>query len=200
MGTFGGFTVSLDMDAFGGAVFSLSSAISSASETTGIPREQLCAALYRQAKREKNKRESEMWRNAATDKELGAWIYRDAGRKFGSHNEGEILQFASTIPKLTRNGLIKIAKNLRVQGGKRRKLQRWEVLQAKFFVARLKEKNSPLSKEKIYAKVAKRFKVSLNTIRRECEPKERERTRRPIPKDSVAHNSRLDMEENGSDW
>jgi hypothetical protein len=181
--------MSLDMDAFAGAVLSLSSAISRASEMTGISRDQLCAALYRQARSEKNKRESEMWRNAATDKGLGGWIFRDAGRKFGSRNEGEILQLAGTIPKLARNGLIKIAKKLQVTGGKRRSLQPWEALLARFLVAKLRQKNKPLSKEKSYAKVAKRFRVSPNTIRRECEPKTRQLIKRQALTDSTDHNS-----------
>jgi hypothetical protein len=188
------------MDVFAGALRSLSAAIAAVCEVTGINREQLCAALCQQAASEKNERESKMWKHGRTDKELGEWIFRDAGRKFGPRDEGEILQLASTIPKLARTGLIRIAKKLKISGGKRRTLQPWEVPLAKLLVAKLREKNKPLSMEKAYDKVAKRFGVHLNTIRRECDPKARQRTKQMALKDSTEYKNSLDTVENSSDY
>lgn len=173
-----------DIEAFAGAVWSLSETIDEAARKTGIEREPLSLALHRYAIASKNKREAEMWRHARSKRKLSKWIYEQSRPDFDSTNEKEILKLAKEIPLLVRRGLIEIAKNLpRPRGGKHRSLDTFERFEAKRLVRNLREKNKPLSKEKAYAKVARLLKVSPHTIRRECDPKERERSRKPKGED-----------------
>jgi hypothetical protein len=168
-----------DFDAFAGAVWTLSEVFDKTAEKAGIPRQALTRALYRYATARMDKWEAELWKNAHSQKELANWIRREAGRDFDGTKESEMLKLARGIPGRIRKNLIEIAKSLATpRGGNPRKLdfaQSWEVRRR---VQALREKGLP--KEKAYDKVARQLKgISAHTVRRECEPKERQRSRQP---------------------
>ena len=164
-----------DIDAFTGALWTLSKAFDKAAETTGIPREALALALYRHATNRKDKEGARLWKSAQSNDGLNKWIYRQA-RNFDTFNEGEMLKLAKEIPARIRRNLIEIAKLIPApQGGKAPALdifERWEVRKQ---VKALHEKG--LSNDKAYQRVAKRMHVSAHTVRRACDKRERERIR-----------------------
>ena len=168
-----------DMDAFGLALMSLSKAINEVTDITGIAREQLCAALHKQAISESNLRDAEMWKNAGTDLVLGDWIYQDKGRRFDSANAGEIRRLADSLSARVKRSLAAISKKIPASGGRRRKIEFWEAMEVKRLVKRLTTGKKRISQEKAYSMAAQRYKVSVHTIRRTCDKKERERTRQP---------------------
>ena len=169
-----------DFDAYSGAVISIKRALNEIVKKTGFQLEPLSQALLASAIRRGDKREAGLWKNANSQRELGKWIYNQAGRKFDGADEGKIIKFAKELPICVRRGLIEIAKQLPAPpGGKARALDLIDGFIARHDVRSLRERG--LSKEKAYAKVAKRMKVSSHTIRRECEPRERERSKERTP-------------------
>ena len=167
--------MSFDFDAFAGALWTLSEAIDRTAATVGISQPALICALGQQAIARGDKWEASLWASARSQTELGKWIYKQA-RNFNIENEGEILQLAKEIPARIRRNLIEIAKRIPAsRGGKPPALdsiQRWRV---RTDVRKLHESGVP--KDKAYAKVAKQMGVSVHTVRRICDPRERERAR-----------------------
>ncbi|MGB8542743.1 MAG: hypothetical protein WCD49_14010 [Candidatus Acidiferrales bacterium] len=166
----------VDFDAYAGAVMSIERALRETVKKTGFQLEPLTQALFASAIRRRDKREAGLWKNASSQTDLGKWIYNQAGRKFDDSDETKMLKFAKEIPFRVRRGLIEISEQLPgPPGGKPRALDNIDGWMANREVRLLRAKG--LSKEKAYAKIAKKMKVSSHTIRRECEPKERERSR-----------------------
>jgi hypothetical protein len=170
--------IGLDMDAFAGGLRSLSKAIEKTAQKTGIDRKQLCFALFRNASTHKRFRDAQMWKHAHTESDLGRWVYKQAGEKFGGNDELIMIKLANEIPAQVRRGLIEIAKTLgRSNGGKPKALDFSDAWRVRRLVDKLRAAPNRLSKEKVYAEVGERFGVGAHTVRRECEPKERERSR-----------------------
>ena len=169
-----------DFSAFAGAVCTLSEAIDKTAALVGIPRDTLARVLQRRAKVRKDRWEESLWRSARSKKELSEWIYRRA-RDFEIDDESEILKIARTIPHRIRRSLIEIAKTIPAsRGGKSLKLDPIECWRIRSAVTELHKKGMP--KEKAFEAVAKRktrsgHKVSAHTVRRICDPRERERSR-----------------------
>jgi hypothetical protein len=167
----------VDLDAYAGAVMSIERALKETVKKIGFQLEPLTQALFASAIRRGDKREAGLWKNANSQSDLGRWIYNQAGRKFDDSDETKMLKFAKEIPFRVRRGLIEISEQLPASpGGKPRALDNIDGWRANREVRLLREKG--LSKEKAYARVAKKMKVSCHTIRRECEPRERERSRK----------------------
>lgn len=169
--------MSFDFDAYSGVLTRLIKELNNTATKTGIPLAALCEALQRCASRRGDKREAIFWKNASSDEKLGTWMYLQSGRAFDSEDEVEYLAFAKDIPFRVRRGLIEVVKQLpSPRGGKPRALDTftgWEVRH----LVRLRRDNGE-SKERAYKFVARQMKVSPHTIRRECEPEERLRSRR----------------------
>lgn len=172
--------MAFNFDSFAGAVWTLSEAIDETAILVGIPREALTRALSHHAKIRQDRWEERLWRAASSKESLGEWIYKRA-RNFNMDDESEILQIAKTIPYRIRKNLIEIAKSIPASpGGKRPALDPMESWRVRSEVRKLREKG--MSKEKAYEVVAKGtnrsgHKVSAHTVRRICDPKERERSR-----------------------
>lgn len=167
----------VDFDAYAGAVMSIERALHETVKKTGFQLEPLSQALRASAIRRGDKREAGLWKNANSQRDLGKWIYNQAGRKFDGADEGKMIKFANEIPIRVRRGLIEIAKQLPAPpGGRARALDLIDGFMARYDVRLLRKKG--MSKEKAYAKIAKTMKVSSHTIRRECEPTERERSKK----------------------
>jgi hypothetical protein len=170
--------MSFDSDAFAGALWSLSDALDNTAEMTRIPLQALTRALYRDALARRDKWEAGLWKDAYSKKNLGKWIWRNAGKRFDVTNETEILELAREIPARIRRNLIHIAKTIPApHGGNPRALDMLRGWEARRRVRALREKG--LSKKEAYKKVGEQMKVSAHTVRRECEPLERERSRQP---------------------
>jgi hypothetical protein len=171
-----------DFDAFAGALWSLWEALDRTAERIGIPLQALTPVLYRNATGRRDKWEAALWKNAHSKKMLGEWIWREAGQDFDGNNETEIMKLSREIPARMRRNLIQIAKSIPApRGGNPRALDMLNSWRARRQVQALREKG--LSRGKAYKRVADQMRVSAHTVRRECEPSERERSKQPKDKD-----------------
>ena len=167
--------MAFDFDAFAVALLRLSRALDKTADTTGIPRVALTRALHRHAIVKKKKWEARLWKSAASEKELGDWIWRER-RKFDGKDETEILNLSDEIPALIRRNLIEIAKSIPApHGGNPPALNFIERWQAQNQVRELHDKG--LAKDKAYEEVARRMGVSKHSVRRYCDKRERDRSR-----------------------
>lgn len=168
--------MAFDFDAFAAALGRLSETLDKAAEMIGIPRIALTSALHRHAIVSKKKSEARLWKSAHSQEELGQWIWRER-KKFGANDEIEVLNLSREIPALIRRNLIEIAKSIPAsRGGKPPALDFIERWQVRNQVKELHDKG--LSKDKAYKKVAKRMGVGAHTVRRVCDKRERERSRK----------------------
>ena len=167
--------MAFDFDAFAGALLRLSRALDKTADMTGIPRGPLTRALHRHAIVKKKKWEARLWKSAASQKELGDWIWRER-KKFDAKDDIEIFNLSDEIPARIRRNLIEIAKSIPgPHGGKPPALNFIERWQAQRRVRELHDKG--LAIDKAYEKVAKRMGVSKHTVRRCCDERERDRSR-----------------------
>jgi len=174
--------MAFDFDLFAGAVRSLSRAVDQIAGVTGIPRGALTGALHRHAVICKNKWEARLWKSAHSENELGKWIWRER-RRFDAADETDVLKLSDEIPTRIRKNLIDIAKSIPApQGGKPPKLDLFQRWQAQKQVKELRRKG--LAIDKAYEEVAKQMsvsthiRVSTHTVRRVCDKRERERSRK----------------------
>jgi hypothetical protein len=174
--------MAFDFDLFAGAVRSLSRAVDQIAEVTGIPRGALTGALHRHAVICKNKWEARLWKSAHSEDELGKWIWRER-RRFDAADETDVLKLSDEIPTRVRKSLIDIAKSIPApRGGKPPKLDLFQRWQAQRQVKELRGQG--LAIDKAYEEVAKQMsasthtRVSTHTVRRACDKRERERSRK----------------------
>jgi hypothetical protein len=166
--------MSFDSDAYQGALWSLSAALKEAAKKTGFSIEALSGALLKSAAARRDMLEVGLWKNACSEKSLGKWLYEKSKHRFGRSDEVECLKLTKEIPYRVRTGLIEVARRLpRPPGGKRPALQFLDAWEARRLVRSLLDRG--MTKERAYAKVALKFNVSVHTVRREWDPKERKR-------------------------
>jgi hypothetical protein len=166
--------VSFDFEAYQGALWSLSEALHEVEKKTGFSVEALSGAFLKRAIARRDMHEVGLWKNACSEHSLGKWLFNRSKRKFDRSDEVECLKLAREIPYRVRAGLIDVSKQLpRPPGGKRRALQFLDAWEARTLVRTLLDEG--ITRGKAYAKAAKKFRVSVHTIRRECEPQERQR-------------------------
>jgi hypothetical protein len=175
-----------DFDSFASALVTLSEAFDEVAKKMGIPRKALTQILFRRATERADEWEADLWKHAYSQKSLGDWIYREAKQGFNSTHEGEMIVLAKSIPIRIRRNLIEVAKSIAApKGGNPPKLDLLEIWQVRSEVEALRKKG--LTKHQAYKKISKRrtrgdYKIGAHTIRRACEPKERERSRQPEDK------------------
>jgi hypothetical protein len=172
--------VAFDFEAYSGALWSVKGALADTARKLGLSGEVLRGILCRGATLRNDKWEASFWRHAYTKGGLGNWIQKEAGKNFDADDEEEMLRLAREIPARIRRNLVAVSLVIPApKGGNPRKLDLFKVFWARREVRLLLEKR--LSKANAYKKVADRMGVGVHTIRRECEPKERERSLRPKP-------------------
>jgi hypothetical protein len=175
-----------DFDLYAPALWTLSNAFDEAARKSGISRSVLTKALFRHSAAQGGSSEANLWKHADSQETLGKWIYRRNRGRFDSTHEGEILKLAESIPIRIRRNLIEIAKTLAApKGGNPPKLDLLEMWQVRREFDALRKDG--VAKDQAYRKISQRrsrdkFKISAHTIRRVCEPKERERSLRRVDK------------------
>jgi hypothetical protein len=167
-----------EFEAFAGAVHSLGKVLDETANKVGIPRPTLADAFHKYYRGKKKKWEVDFWANAHSDEQLNKWIWKQKKPTFDWADEEEFYELSKRIPTQIRESLIEIAKCLPGRrGGKVRAFNMMEAWSVRSHVS--KELGKGLSRKDAYKKVATKEKVSEHTVRRTCEPQERQRSKRP---------------------
>lgn len=171
--------MAFDSELLASAVWNLFNSFSNIAERVGLPHSELANALRRRAAVCKNKFEAELWENIGSENKLGDWIWRKRKQSFDEGDETEILKLSHEISAKVRRTLIEIAKSIPAsRGGNPPKLnlvQKWE---ARRRLKKLSGVGWP--KHEAYKQVARKMGVSAHTIRRCCDSRERNRSRKAL--------------------